>query len=107
MWGNKNKRHTIVNKNEGMEVCLGPDGKGCGHVLHTNRFTPCYVPVSMTWLKSCFLHKPLFLVSTSTGVRNSNVSIIVSRLASVDMVEMMLSLRTLIKTNKAKKPKIF
>ena len=43
--GNKNDRYTIVNENEGMEVCLGPDGQGCGHVLYTNRFTPCYLPV--------------------------------------------------------------
>ena len=43
--GNNNERHTLVNENEGMQVCLGQDGNGCGHVLYTNRFTTCYAPM--------------------------------------------------------------
>ena len=35
----------MINDNEGIEVCLGSDAKGCGNVLHMNRFTQPYIPV--------------------------------------------------------------
>ena len=41
--GNSNANNTMVNDNEGIEVCLGSDNKGCGNVLYMNRFTQPYI----------------------------------------------------------------
>jgi len=43
--GNTNSSNTMINENEGMEVCLGYDAKGCGNVLFMNRFTQPYTPL--------------------------------------------------------------
>ena len=41
--GNSNSSNAMINDNEGIEVCLGGDRKGCANVLYMNCFTQPYI----------------------------------------------------------------
>ena len=70
---NTNSNNTMINDNEGIEVCLGGDINGCGNVLCMNRFTQPYKGTYDEVTKEFFLYNLNLLINTKTCSKNSNI----------------------------------
>ena len=65
--------NTMINDNEGIEVCLWGDRKGCGNVLYMNRFTQLYVSTYYEVAEDLFSVQSHFVSQYKDGCKNSNV----------------------------------